>query len=132
MKEIAKQWLRAAADDLRVAVSIATDEHLTHMVAFHSQQCIEKSLKAVIEEYELGHIRIHNLGRLLEIVRPKVMLVTDVVLIETMDRLYIDARYPGELGLLPNGKPTLADARQFYECAKNIYEQVGRSLSEGT
>jgi HEPN domain-containing protein len=24
---------------------------LTHMVAFHSQQCIEKSLKAVMEEY---------------------------------------------------------------------------------
>jgi HEPN domain-containing protein len=45
---------------LRVVARIASDEYLAHMVAFHSQQCIEKSLKAIIEEYELGHIRIHN------------------------------------------------------------------------
>jgi HEPN domain-containing protein len=108
---------------------IASDEYLTHMVAFHSQRCIEKSLKAVVEEYELGPIRIHNLGRLFEIVRPKVIFDADVVLIEKLDKLYIDARYPGELGLLPNGKPTRADARQFYEFATSIYEQVKRMLT---
>ena len=101
------------------------------MVAFHSQQCIEKLLKALIEEYELGHIRIHNLGRLFEVVRPKATLAADVVLIEKMDKLYIDARYPGELGLLPNGKPTRTDAQQFYDCARSVYEQVKRILAPG-
>ena len=66
MKEVTEKWLRAAADDLRVIDKISSDEHLTHMVAFHSQQCIEKSLKAVIEEYEIGSLRIHNLERLYE------------------------------------------------------------------
>lgn len=131
MKQITEQWLRAAEDDLRVVTRIASDEYLTHMVAFHSQQCIEKSLKAIIEEYELGHIRIHNLSRLLEIVRPKVTLEAEVVLIEKLDKLYIDARYPGELGLLPDGKPTRADAQQFYDLAKSIYEQVKEILSPG-
>jgi HEPN domain-containing protein len=131
MKEIAEQWLKAAADDLRVIARIGSDDYLTHMVAFHSQQCIEKSLKAIIEEYELGLVRIHNLGRLFEIVRPKVTLAADVVLIEKMDKLYIDARYPGELGLLPDGKPTQADAQRFYECAKSVYEQVKDILSPG-
>jgi HEPN domain-containing protein len=131
MKEISEQWLSAAEDDLRVMARIASDEYLTHMVAFHSQQCIEKSLKAIIEEYELGHIRIHNLGRLFEIVRPKAVFDADVVLIEKMDKLYIDARYPGELGLLPDGKPTHADAQQFYDCAKSIQEQVKRALDRG-
>ena len=128
MKEIAEQWLKAAADDLRVVARIAEDEDLTHMVAFHAQQCIEKSLKAVIEECELGHIRIHNLGRLTEIVRPKVTFEADMVLLEKMDKLYIDARYPGELGLLPYGKPTRADAQEFYDCAKSIYGQVKKTL----
>ncbi|MCU0916037.1 MAG: HEPN domain-containing protein [Planctomycetes bacterium] len=99
MKEISEQWLRAAEDDLRVVAQIASDVHLTHMVAFHSQQCIEKSLKALIDEYALGHVRIHNLSRLFEIVRPVATLETDMVLIEKLDKLYIDARYPGELGL---------------------------------
>lgn len=44
MKKISEEWLKAAKDDLRVADKIIADEVLTHMVAFHSQQCIEKSL----------------------------------------------------------------------------------------
>ena len=128
MKETSEQWLHAAEDDLRVVARIASDEYLAHVVAFHSQQCIEKSLKAIIEEYELGHIRIHNLGRLFEIVRPKVTFDVDVVLVETLDKLYIDARYPGELGLLPNGKPTREDAQRFYRFAQSLYEQIRRML----
>jgi len=130
MKEIAEHWLNAAQDDLRVIAKIASDESLTHMVAFHSQQCIEKSLKAVIEEHELGNVRIHNLGRLLEIVRPRLAFDAEPVLIEALDKLYIDARYPAELGLLPDGKPTLVDARQFHDLAKNIYD-AARTHLEG-
>jgi HEPN domain-containing protein len=58
MKKISEEWLKAAKDDLNVIERILDDEHLTHMVAFHSQQCIEKSLKAIIEEYEMGHMKI--------------------------------------------------------------------------
>jgi HEPN domain-containing protein len=50
---------------------------------------------------------------------------------EDLDRLYIDARYPGELGLLPDGQPTRADAQRFYDCAKSVYEQVQRVLDPG-
>jgi len=50
MKETSEQGLHAAEDDLRVVARIASDEYLAHVVAFPSQQCIEKSLKAIIEE----------------------------------------------------------------------------------
>lgn len=66
MKTTSEQWLAAAEDDLRVIARIAADPRLTHMVAFHCQQCIEKTLKAVIEEYAMGHVRIHNLIRLFQ------------------------------------------------------------------
>ncbi len=128
MRKITRHWLNAAQDDLRVMATIAPDEALTHMVAFHAQQCIEKSLKAIVEEYQLGHIRIHNLARLFEIVRPKVTFDAEAVLIEKLDKLYIDARYPAELGLLPNGKPTLVDARQFCDLAQKIYAGVKTHL----
>ena len=32
---------------------------------------------------------------------------------------YIDSRYPGDMGLLPYGKPTLEDAKEFHEFALN-------------
>ena len=66
MKKLTEEWLKAAEDDLRVIERIRQDEHLTHMVAFHAQQAVEKSLKAAIEEYELGSVRVHSLERLLK------------------------------------------------------------------
>jgi len=129
MKKISEQWLKAAEDDLRVIMRIVDDEYLTHMVAFHSQQCIEKSLKAIIEEYEIGHFRIHNLGRLLEIVKGHIIFEAEIDLIEKLEKLYIDARYPADLGLLPDGKPTMDDAKRFQQLAKTIYNGA-RSLLE--
>ena len=37
---------------------------------------------------------------------------------------WLKSAYPSELGLLPSGKPTLADVKEFYEFAKRIHEQV--------
>mgnify|MGYP002868032069 CR=1 FL=1 len=50
MKKQAKNWLQAAFDDLSVIGEIIQNENLSHMVAFHSQQAIEKSIKAILEE----------------------------------------------------------------------------------
>ena len=46
----------------------------------------------------------------------------------SLDSLYIEARYPGELGLLPDGRPTIDDARRFYEYAKWVFETVSGKL----
>lgn len=128
MKKISEEWLKAAKDDLRVADKIIADEALTHMVAFHSQQCIEKSLKAVMEEYDIDLVKIHNLERLLAIVKNHIKFDVDIVLIEKMDKLYIDSRYPADFGLLPDGKPTIEDAEEFYDVASSVYEVVKTNL----
>ena len=39
-----------------------------------------------------------------------------------LDQLYLDARYPGDQGLLPNGKPTVREASTFYKIAKEVFE----------
>ena len=130
MKKISEEWLKAAKDDLRVADKIIADEALTHMVAFHSQQCIEKSLKAVMEEYGIDLVKIHNLERLLAIAKNHVEIDVDIVLIEKMDKLYIDSRYPADFGLLPDGKPTIEDAEEFYDAASSVYEVVKTNLKK--
>ena len=45
-------------------------------------------------------------------------------LLSAFDDLYIDSRYPGNFGLMPYGKPTLEDAEEFYELARDIYEYI--------
>ncbi len=45
-------------------------------------------------------------------------------IVDLLDKLYIDARYPGGLGLLPSGKPSLDDAERFYEFAQEIHKLI--------
>ncbi|MBT5934556.1 MAG: HEPN domain-containing protein [Sulfurimonas sp.] len=123
MKVISKEWLKASRDDMLIIEQIINIEHLTHMVAFHAQQAIEKSLKALIEEYEIDIPKIHKLIRLKKILSDKLTIENDELL-ANLDELYIDSRYPGDMGLLPNGKPTLADAQEFYDFAKEIFSKV--------
>jgi len=51
-------------------------------------------------------------------------------LLRKLDQLYIDARYPGDLGLLPNGKPDIAEAHLFQQIAEEIFSQVTHHLSK--
>ncbi|MCI5157008.1 MAG: HEPN domain-containing protein [Candidatus Electrothrix sp. AUS1_2] len=61
MKKQTEYWLNSAGDDLMLIQEIIDNEHLTNMVAFHSQQAIEKSIKAVLEEKEGTVPKIHNI-----------------------------------------------------------------------
>ncbi|MCD6172184.1 MAG: HEPN domain-containing protein [Sulfurimonas sp.] len=49
-------------------------------------------------------------------------------LLEDLNALYIDSRYPGDMGLLPSGKPTQQEAKEFYDFAKQIFNEVGELL----
>lgn len=49
MKPSVKEWIDLAGIDLLAAKRLCKDERLTNVVCFHSQQCVEKSLKALIE-----------------------------------------------------------------------------------
>ena len=45
-------------------------------------------------------------------------------LLDSLNSLYIDSRYPGDMGLLPHGQPTLEDAREFYEFALDVFREA--------
>jgi HEPN domain-containing protein len=128
MKEISREWLNKAKDDLDVIKEIKTKKHLTNMVAFHAQQAIEKSLKAIIDEFDLGFVKIHQIERLLEIVKEHFEANIDHEIVQILDSLYIEARYPVDIGLLPDGKPTQEDANKFFEFARLIYQSVKKKL----
>jgi HEPN domain-containing protein len=61
MKQLTREWLNSAKDDLGTIRHLIEDQLLTNVVAFHSQQAIEKSFKAIMEEEGLYVARTHNL-----------------------------------------------------------------------
>ncbi len=122
---ISKEWLKASMDDLKIISRILDMEDLSHMIAFHSQQSIEKSFKALIEYQHKKVPKQHDLIKLQALIKDEFNLENDDLL-DTLNELYIDSRYPGELGLLPYGKPSLEDALEFYHFANDIFKTVCR------
>ena len=130
MKQISKKWLNLALTDLKNCEKILDDSFLTNIVAFHSQQAIEKIFKAVIEEYELGFIKTHDLIRLNDVIKDYVEFQIDINILKQINETYISARYPGEIGLLADGKPTIKEAESFYKFANEIYEKITSDLKK--
>ncbi len=122
-KKMALEWLKSAYDDLILIEEIIYNEYFTHIVAFHAQQTVEKSLKAILEYNKCNIPKKHDLILLKKQVSAFMEIIDDDIL-DTLNRLYIESRYPGDMGLLPNGKPDIEDAKVFYEFAKSIYMKV--------
>jgi len=69
MKDLTTAWLEAAFLDMESARRLLDDDLLTPVVAFHSQQVVEKILKAILEELTGDVPKIHNVLKLYELVR---------------------------------------------------------------
>ena len=124
MKQLTREWIRAAEEDLIAIENLINNPILTNIVSFHAQQAIEKSFKAIIEEFGIGFKKTHNLQTLLMKIENVFTVVCDELLISELDRLYLDSRYPGNLGLMPHGKPTIEEARMYFQEALKIKSQV--------
>ena len=125
--DMSKEWLKASKLDLESIKYIIEAEHLTSVVAFHAQQSIEKSFKAVIEYPNKKIPKQHDLLKLKSLING-VLNIEDDDILDSLNTLYIDSRYPGDLGLLPYGQPTIEDAKEFYILSLRIFEEVGNML----
>jgi HEPN domain-containing protein len=121
-------WLESAKSDLAVIREIIEKDELTNMVAFHAEQAIEKSFKAILEEKEKIVPKIHDLITLNEKVKMYIKLQFDEEIMKQINEVYVDTRYPSDAGLLPSGKPSKGKAANMKQFAENIYKQVKKYL----
>jgi HEPN domain-containing protein len=91
-------------------------------VCFHSQQCAEKYLKAVLQENNRSIPKIHNLIELMilceELDGSFEMLRADLVV---MERFSVHVRYPGDVA-------EKEDARSAYAAAQAVRAFVREKL----
>ena len=98
MKPLTEEWVTKADGDFATAGRELRARKAPNYdaVCFHTQQCVEKYLKAVLQEEDVP-FRTHNLSALLdkvteaypyvEVIRPSLHL---------LNAFAIDFRYPGE------------------------------------
>jgi len=129
MKRQVEDWTKLADKDLYAAEILIENEFpLTNIVAFHCQQTIEKYLKAYLIEKNIPVIRTHDLVRLNGMIKEVDDLGIDEEKLMTINEIYIETRYPGELGLMPDGMPSEIQAKEFIEYAKEIKKIITKKL----
>ena len=126
MKDGTKQWLSFADRDLSAAKQLRDNEYVANAALFHCQQCIEKCLKAILEEHEIQVPKIHSVVRLFSIISENIARFPrlDENTLNLVDDIYIDTRYPSGIGLLPSGFPSKEEAAKFTEIAEQIYQET--------
>ncbi len=129
MRKTTSGWIREAEEDLDSARIL--HEHGKYRGAcYHSQQSVEKVLKALIIEKGRRPERTHDIVELANAVRqggwPLDFAVDEAVFLNSVYR----SRYPAEEGLLPYGEPTREDAARALRAADQVMSQ-GKALLGG-
>jgi len=131
MKKQVEAWIVLAEKDILTVTEIIENPDLTNIVAFHCQQAIEKYFKAFILENEKPITKIHNLLALYGTIKEIINLDIDEDLLSTVNDIYLESRYPGEIGLLDDGSmPTIEQANQFFVFAKEVETKIKNELNK--
>jgi HEPN domain-containing protein len=121
MKNITKDWLEFAEKDLKCCQNIINDKQLTTIVLFHAQQTVEKCFKAILEESGIEVRRTHDLVKLFSLINDLINFEVDSESLIQLNKVYSDSRYPGDLGLLPDGLPSQNLAMSLLNFASDIF-----------
>lgn len=124
MKPTAREWVRCAEEDFDVAAALMRRRTKTaaNSIGFHCQQCIEKYLKARLEDAGLNAPKTHDLMALLQLLLPAEPLWASFApVLRRLNDYAVKFRYPGHFA-------SRADARQALKACRSIRAEVRLSL----
>jgi len=121
-----RQWLDYAEEDLKFArhgLTLGTEAPF-RLVAYHAQQCAEKSLKAFLVYHREDFPFTHNISILLELCEKYVGWPAVLQEAEILTSYTISVRYPGEDEIV-----TEPQARSAILLAQKVKQKIEDSLS---
>ena len=127
MKKSTKGWINFASNDLKAAKLILdNNDEILNLALFHCQQCLEKIIKAVLENHNLKIPKVHSLEKLYAELPDefKKSVEIDEEFINLIDDIYISSRYPIDLGLLPTGNASKKEALVIYQKTETLMNEI--------
>lgn len=127
MRKATESWVKDADDELSAALILY--EHGKYKGAcHHSQQCVEKGLKALIlengERLEKPHDIVEMLSRTRRIGWQVSLPLADAVFLNSIYK----GRYPTEEGLLLLGEPAKTDGERATQAARQFMDGLRTAL----
>jgi HEPN domain-containing protein len=126
MKNETSGWVFFANNDMISAKTLidhaeSTGAELTGNIAFLCQQTIEKYFKGYLTENGKKFKKIHDLLKLYSEVKSVKDWGLDEIILRDINEIYTETRYPGNIGMTPEGRlPTMEEAKSYLELAKTV------------
>jgi HEPN domain-containing protein len=124
---IVREWMRKAEQDLRAAEALLSqDPALLYPSCFHSQQAVEKYLKAFLTIRQVEFPKTHSIREILNLVRTVDEDLADALLPAAALTPYgVEARYPGDLP-----EPTRNETAEALALARKVAAAVASRFKE--
>jgi len=121
MKKLAISWIYYADNDINTANKLVKIGGSRGQVAVFCQQAIEKYFKGHLAEHGREIRKTHDLLSLYKEIENIESWNLDKDLLGDINDIYIDYRYPGDIGITPNGEmPTTEETRSYLEFAQEV------------
>lgn len=127
--DLVRQWIERSKADLHGAeVALLGKPLITEHVCFHSQQAVEKALKAFLVYHQVEFAWTHQIGLLLELCAKQDDLFTRFVATAVpLTQYAVRFRYP-----FFGASPSLEQARAALDTARQVFQFVAERLPEET
>ena len=84
----------------------------------------------MLEECNILIPKVHNLIRLHALAEPFLLEEIDLSELDLLDNVYINSRYPVDIGMTGSGKPTLDESKELFGIAKSLYAQILKAIEK--
>jgi HEPN domain-containing protein len=121
MKTSTREWVLKAEEDFAVAVTLARPRKkpVWASVCFHAQQCVEKYLKAKLNEASIQFLRTHDLEQLLnQTLASEPLWAAFRLALKHLSAAAVLPRYPGGIMTKTDAKRSLQTCRTFRKEAR--------------
>ncbi len=124
MKVSTQEWVDKAEGDWEVALRVfrARQKPNYDAACFHAQQCVEKYLKARLNEAGIIFRKIHDLGELLKPILPaEPSWVALQPALDNLNKYAVLYRYPGFNAAKSEAKTALDDCRKVRRVVRTAF-----------
>lgn len=123
-EQLVKEWLDKAEEDFRVLTELygKSPSDFATTICFHSQQCAEKYLKAVLTKYGIEPPWIHMLETLLDLIlenKPELENFRDKL--AQLTPYATEYRYPGKIADIDEAKTCVDIITEFRDHIMPIF-----------
>ncbi len=124
-KKLVEEWIYKAEGDFESALYLVKNRKkpIPDVVCFHSQQCIEKYLKAFLVKNSIEPPEIHDLQRLSRLcadIDKKFNRISEQL--DTLNAYAVNFRYPGEKATVEESRESVLIMKKARECIRRKVE----------